>query len=42
MLARIKSKRTSRYLILVMLFLLVVTVSLGYLLVGQSKSSITS
>ena len=37
---RIRSKRTSRYLILVILFLLVVNVSLGALLMRQSKASI--
>jgi len=40
MLDRTRSKRISKYLILVVVFLLVVTVSLGYLLVQQSKSSI--
>ena len=40
MIERIRSKRTSRYLILVLLFLLIVTISLGFLLVRQSKSSI--
>ena len=39
MIERFRSKRSSRYLILVILFLLVVNISLGYLLVGQSKSS---
>ena len=37
---RVRSKRSSRYLLLVIFFLLVVNVSLGYLLVGQSKASI--
>jgi len=37
---RIRTRRTSGYLIMVILFLLVVTISLGYLLVRQSKSSI--
>ena len=40
MIEKIRSKRTSRYLILVLLFLLIVTISLGFLLVRQSKSSI--
>lgn len=37
---RPKTKRTSKYLILMIMFLLVVTVTLGYLLVRQSKASI--
>ncbi len=37
---RPKAKRTSRYLILMIMFLLVVTITMGYLLVRQSKSSI--
>ena len=37
---RIRPKHASKYLILVILFLLVVTISLGALLVRQSKSSI--
>lgn len=42
MIGTFRSKRTSKYLILVVAFLLIVTVSLGYLLVQQSKSSITA
>lgn len=39
---RIKPKRTSWYLVLMIAFLITVSVSLGYLLVRQSKSSIVS
>lgn len=40
MIERLKSKRTSGYLLLVILFLLIVTISLGALLMYQSKASI--
>ncbi len=36
---RIRTKWVSRYLVLVVLFLLAVTISLGYLLIAQSRSS---
>ncbi len=39
---RIRTKRTSRYLLLMIVFLLVVTVTLGYLLVRQAKASIVA
>lgn len=39
---RVVSKRTPTYLVLVIAFLLIVTLSLGFLLVQQSKSSIVS
>ena len=42
MLERLKSRRTSRYLVITVVFLLVVTVSLGYLLVSQTKRSIVA
>ena len=37
---KIKSKYTTKYLILVIVFLLALNISLGYLLMGQSKNSI--
>ncbi|MDO4798235.1 MAG: hypothetical protein Q4A01_09500 [Coriobacteriales bacterium] len=37
---KVRPKRTSQYLILLILFLLVVTVSFGYLLMSQSRASI--
>lgn len=40
MIEKLKSKRTSQYLFLVIIFLLIVTISLGYLLVRQAKHSI--
>ena len=40
MLERLKSRRISRYLVITVVFLLIVTVSLGYLLVSQTKKSI--
>ena len=40
MLERLRSRRTSRYLVITVVFLLIVTVSLGYLLVSQTKKSI--
>ena len=39
---RIRAKHASRYLLLVILFLLIVTISLGFLLVSQSKASMIS
>ena len=42
MLDRYKSKQTSKYLILVVVFLLLVNFSLGYLLMRQAKRSIIS
>lgn len=38
----LKSKHNSRYLVLVVVFLLIINMSLGYLLMRQSKSSIIS
>jgi hypothetical protein len=35
-----RTKRIPWYLVLVVIFLLIVTISLGYLLMRQSKSSI--
>ena len=37
---RIRSKQRSKYVVLVVLFLLIVTISLGYMLERQSRSSI--
>ena len=37
---RIRSKQRSKYVVLVILFLLIVTISLGYMLERQSRSSI--
>ena len=42
MLEKLKSRRTSRYLGITVVFLLVVTVSLGFLLVSQTKNSIVA
>ena len=42
MLERLKSRRISRYLVITVVFLLIVTVSLGYLLVSQTKKSIVA
>ena len=42
MLEKLKSRRTSRYLVITVVFLLVVTISLGYLLVSQTKKSIVA
>ena len=42
MLERLKSRRTSRYLVITVVFLLIVTISLGYLLVSQTKRSIVA
>ncbi len=42
MIEKLKSKQASRYLALMILFLLFVTISLGYLLVRQAKHSIIS
>lgn len=40
MMERFKPRLASRYLIITVVFLFIVTVSLGYLLVGQTKKSI--
>ena len=40
MIDRIKSRETSKYLVLMIIFLLIVTISLGYLLMRQAKHSI--
>lgn len=37
---RFRAKRTSKYLVLMVLFLLAVNVTLGYFLMRQSKTSI--
>lgn len=42
MIEKFKTKRPSKYLLLMVIFLLVVNVSLGYLLVRQAKNSITT
>lgn len=42
MIERLKSRESSKYLVLMIVFLLVVTISLGYLLMRQAKHSIIS
>ena len=42
MIEKFKTKRTSKYLLLMVIFLLVVNISLGYLLVNKAKDTITT